>query len=179
MTMTLEKRNMELKSDKARWNAVVRRDRAADGTFVCAVTTTGVFCRPSCSSRRPNRENVVFFPTCEEAERAGFRACKRCKPKTDISEVPEAVSLVCKLIEEADEPLPLNELARSVGLSPFYLHRLFKEVVGVTPKAYAAAKRVERFREKLRENPTVTAAMYDAGFGSSSRCYEGAVDNLT
>jgi AraC family transcriptional regulator of adaptative response/methylated-DNA-[protein]-cysteine methyltransferase len=154
------------------WNAVVGRDGAADKCFVYAVKTTGIYCRSSCSSRQPNRVNVAFFTTCEAAERAGFRACKRCRPKEFPSSLPESVVEACRLIEEADEPPSLNELADAVGLSPFYFHRLFKEAVGVTPKAYADARRVARFQRELVGKGTVTEAVYNAGFRSSSRCYE-------
>lgn len=164
-------------TDDDRWNAVVERDGRADGSFVYAVRTTGVFCRPTCPSRLPNRANVEFFVTTEQAERGGYRACKKCKPKA-ANAVPEAVLRACKMIEEADEPPTLEAMAAAVGLSPFYFHKLFKSVIGVTPKAYTAARRVEKFRAGLHEDQSVTAAMYDAGFGSSSRCYEGVGDNL-
>lgn len=164
-------------TDDERWNAVEGRDGQADGAFLYAVKTTGVFCRPACSSRLPNRANVEFFPTCEQAERGGYRACKKCKPKAAAA-IPDAVLRACRLIEKADEPPTLEALAAAVGLSPFYFHKLFKSVVGVTPKAYAAARRAERFREGLKEGQTVTEAIHDAGFGSSSRCYENVGDEL-
>ncbi len=165
-------------TDDERWNAVKNRDGGADGLFLYAVKTTGVFCRPTCSSRLPNRANVEFFKTCGLAEQGGYRACKKCKPTAAPAGVPDAVLRACELLEEADEPPTLEALAEAVGLSPFYFHKLFKGVVGVTPKAYAAARRVERFRDGLKCEQTVTQAMYEAGFGSSSRCYEKVGDNL-
>jgi AraC family transcriptional regulator of adaptative response/methylated-DNA-[protein]-cysteine methyltransferase len=164
----------QFSTDNRRWAAVLRRDRRADGAFVYAVKTTGVYCRPACPARLPKRTNVRFFPTGRDAERAGYRACKRCGQGPDHGAVVRA----CQMIDEAAEPPSLNELADAVGLSPFYFHRLFKSVVGVTPKSYADARRVRRFQEGLREGQPVTRAMYEAGFGSSSRCYEGAAGNL-
>jgi AraC family transcriptional regulator of adaptative response/methylated-DNA-[protein]-cysteine methyltransferase len=166
-------------TDDERWNALVNRDRQADGVFLYAVRTTGVYCRPICASRLPNRGNVQFFHTFEQAERHGYRACKRCKPREPVSnQIPDAVVRACKLMDDAEKPLSLGTLADAVGLSPFYFHRLFKKVVGVTPKAYASARRAERFRDGLREKETITQAMYGAGFGSSSRCYEGVGSDL-
>lgn len=159
-------------TDARRWAAVARRDGRADGAFVYAVTTTGVYCRPSCPSRRPNRANVRFFPAAGPAERAGFRACRRCTPdRTAPPQVPEAVVAACRLIEAADEPPSLAALAGAVGLSPFHFHRLFKRAVGVTPKAYAAARRAGRLRAGLAAGRPVAAAMYAAGFGAGSRGY--------
>jgi AraC family transcriptional regulator, regulatory protein of adaptative response / methylated-DNA-[protein]-cysteine methyltransferase len=166
-------------TDDQRWEAVSHRDRLADGCFFYAVKTTGVYCRPTCSSRLPKRVNVRFFLTCGDAERAGYRACKKCGPKASgPTPIPDAVVRACRMIEEADEPPSLNDLAGAVGLSPFYFHRLFKSVVGVTPKSYADARRMLRFQDGLLEGRPITRAIYDAGFGSSSRCYEGAADNL-
>jgi AraC family transcriptional regulator of adaptative response/methylated-DNA-[protein]-cysteine methyltransferase len=160
----------------ARWQAVVRRDKAADGSFVFAVRTTGVFCRPGCPSRLPRRENVRFYATCQDAQRAGYRPCKRCRP----AEAPlderhaAAVERACRLIEAADQPPPLAELADSVRMSPHHLHRLFKAHTGVTPRAYAAAHRARRLRDCLAQGANVTAAMYAAGFNASSRFYQAA-----
>lgn len=166
-------------TDQARWNAVESRDCQADGQFWYGVRTTGVYCRPSCPSRLPNRANVAFFDTCDQAEGGGYRACRKCKPTTSGPDrIPDAVVRACKLIEDADEPLSLATLAAAVGFSPFHFQRLFKKFVGVTPKAYAAARRVERFQKGLRVEQTVARAMYDAGFGSSSRCYETVGDTL-
>jgi AraC family transcriptional regulator of adaptative response/methylated-DNA-[protein]-cysteine methyltransferase len=167
-------------TDEERWNAVTQRDRQAEGEFIYAVRTTGVYCRPTCSSRRPNRENVVFFEKYEDAERAGYRACRKCRPKTASGrpQLPEAIIQACKLIEEAEEPPTLEELAGAVGLSPYYFHRLFKKVVGVTPKGFVAAQRVRRLQDGLLRGRRVAEAIYDAGFGSSSRCYERVGDIL-
>ncbi|MFC3077208.1 bifunctional DNA-binding transcriptional regulator/O6-methylguanine-DNA methyltransferase Ada [Phenylobacterium terrae] len=159
-----------------RWAAVVARDRAADGEFFYSVRTTGVYCRPSCAARQPRRENVGFHETTAEAEAAGFRPCRRCRP----NEAPlaerhaEAVTAACRMIEAAETPPTLAGLARAAGLSPHHFHRLFKAVTGVTPRAYAAAHRDRRLREELAADAPVTAAIYGAGFGSSSRFYERA-----
>jgi AraC family transcriptional regulator of adaptative response/methylated-DNA-[protein]-cysteine methyltransferase len=162
-------------TDETRWNAVARRDRQADGWFWYGVRTTGVYCRPTCGSRRPNRANVTFFDTCDQAERDGYRACKKCQPAaSDPDRIPDAVVRACTLINAAAEPPSLAQLAAAVNLSACYFQRIFKKAVGVTPKAYAAAQRLERFRAGLRDDPTVTQALYGAGFGSSSRCYETA-----
>ena len=129
-----------------RWASVVARDRGADGGFVYSVATTGVYCRPSCAARQARPENVRFHATCDEAERAGFRACKRCHPDRPplVEEHAAKVAKACRLVEAADELPNLNELARSVGLSPYPFHRVFKATTGVTPKAYAAAHRAQR-----------------------------------
>jgi AraC family transcriptional regulator of adaptative response/methylated-DNA-[protein]-cysteine methyltransferase len=163
-----------------RWEALVRRDRQADGAFFYAVKTTGVYCRPICSARRPNRNNVEFFSSSADAERAGYRACRRCRPQqmSNLSPMLAAIARACEIIEDAEEAPSLTALAAAVGFSPFHFQRLFKETVGVTPKAYAVARRTRRFQEGLRENRTVTQAMVDAGFGSSSRCYQGVADHL-
>jgi len=160
--------------------AVRRRDRAFDGVFVFAVRTTGVYCRPSCASRPAKRENVSFFATGEAAERAGFRACKRCRPEKLGAPDPqvEAVRRACERIASAQEAPSLADLAARVGLSPFHFHRVFKKVTGVTPKAYAAEMQARRAADKLRTAETVTEAIYDAGFNSSSRFYETAAARL-
>ena len=161
-------------TDAARWQAVCARDAAADGQFYFAVATTGVYCRPNCAARQPRRENVRFFDTVGAAEAAGFRACKRCRPTgRSISETQaEAVRQACRLIDEAETPPPLGTLAEAVGLSPFHFHRVFKATLGVTPKDYAAARRIERLKRELDEGTPVSQAIYGAGYGSSSRLYE-------
>jgi len=158
------------------WSAVERRDRAADGTFVYSVRTTGVYCRPSCAARLPRRENVAFHQTCTDAERAGFRPCKRCRPNAStLAEVHAgAVARACRLIEEAEEAPSLEALARAAGMSRFYFHRVFKAVTGVTPKAYAAGHRGKRVREELSSGESVTEAIYGAGFNSNGRFYAAA-----
>ena len=158
------------------WSAVERRDRAADGTFVYSVCTTGVYCRPSCAARLPRRDNVAFHQTCTDAERAGFRPCKRCRPNAStLAEVHAgAVARACRLIEEAEEAPSLEALARAAGMSRFYFHRVFKAVTGVTPKAYAAGHRGKRVREELSSGESVTEAIYGAGFNSNGRFYAAA-----
>jgi AraC family transcriptional regulator, regulatory protein of adaptative response / methylated-DNA-[protein]-cysteine methyltransferase len=159
--------------DEVRWSAVERRDRTADGAFVYSVRTTGVYCRPSCAARRPRRENVAFHATCADAERAGFRPCKRCRPNAPAlaEEHAAAVARACRLIEEAEETPGLAVLARAAGLSRFHFHRVFKAVTGVTPKAYADAHRARRVRAELVSGGTVTEAIYGAGFNSNGRFY--------
>jgi AraC family transcriptional regulator of adaptative response/methylated-DNA-[protein]-cysteine methyltransferase len=160
--------------DEDRWQAVKRRDPAFDGKFLFAVRTTGVYCRPSCASRPAKRENVSFFDTGALAEKAGYRACKRCRPDRLDAPDPQivAVKRACQRIEAAEEAPKLADLAASVGLSPYHFHRVFKAITGVTPKAYAAETRARRAADKLRTAGTVTEAIYDAGFNSSSRFYE-------
>lgn len=160
-----------------RWQAVVARDRAYDGRFYCSVATTGVYCRPSCAARRANPKNVRFHPTCADAEKAGFRPCKRCRPNQPEGVDPHTVKVAeaCRMLETADAAPSLGELARSNGFSPSHFHRLFKSLTGLTPKAYAKASRARRMRDLLaRRDTTVTAAIYNAGFGSSGRFYEAA-----
>jgi AraC family transcriptional regulator of adaptative response/methylated-DNA-[protein]-cysteine methyltransferase len=168
------------RADDARWDAVRRRDPAYDGKFFFAVKTTGVYCRPSCASRAAKRENVSFYPTAEGAERAGYRACKRCRPDRLGAADPkvEAVRRACERIAAAEEAPSLKDLAARAGLSPFHFHRLFKKVTGVTPKAYAAQMQARRAAEGLRTAGTVTEAIYDAGFNSSSRFYETSAARL-
>jgi AraC family transcriptional regulator of adaptative response/methylated-DNA-[protein]-cysteine methyltransferase len=166
--------------DESRWQALVRRDPAAEGVFYCAVRTTGIYCRPSCSARRPKRENVRFFMSTEQARRAGFRPCKRCRPD-DVSPSArhgEAVTRACRLIENSDAPPNLVDLADAIGMSRYHFHRVFKIVTGVTPKAYAAAHRAQRVRDELAHGATVTEAIYGAGFHSNGRFYESSTEQL-
>jgi AraC family transcriptional regulator, regulatory protein of adaptative response / methylated-DNA-[protein]-cysteine methyltransferase len=167
-------------ADEAWRDAVRRRDPAYDGVFVFAVRTTGVYCRPSCASRAAKRENVSFYATAEAAQRAGYRACKRCRPDRLGAPDPkvEAVRLACKQIASAEEAPSLKDLAARAGLSPFHFHRVFKKITGVTPKAYAAQMQARRAAEGLRTAGTVTEAIYDAGFNSSSRFYETSAARL-
>ena len=160
-------------SDADRWQAVERRDRRFDGAFFYSVATTGVYCRPSCGARLPRRENVRFHASCEEAERAGFRPCKRCRPDEAPLELrrARAVERACRLIEAAEETPSLDQLAESAGMSRYHFHRIFKAITGVTPKAYASANRARRLREQLPRSATVTEAIYGAGFNSSGRFY--------
>jgi AraC family transcriptional regulator of adaptative response/methylated-DNA-[protein]-cysteine methyltransferase len=173
-TRPTSKRNpATLKGDDARWAAVQARDASLDGTFYYAVSTTGVYCRPSCPARLPKRANVSFYATPAEARSAGFRACKRCKPdaRSLREEHAAKVAEACRIIEAAEEIPKLDDLAAAVSLSPYHFHRLFKAAVGVTPKAYAVARRNSVLRDKLQRSSTVTEAIYDAGFKSSGRFY--------
>jgi AraC family transcriptional regulator of adaptative response/methylated-DNA-[protein]-cysteine methyltransferase len=167
-------------TDVLRWKALTQRDRQADGAFLYAVKTTGIYCRPACSSRLPNRDNVRFFPTAAKAELAGFRPCKRCKPnaRSPQEEQVQLIARICKLIEASETSPLLSELATAVGLSQYHLQRLFKEIVGVTPKEYAIAQRAKRVRDRLQQSESVTQTIYDAGFGTSSHFYEEATDIL-
>jgi AraC family transcriptional regulator of adaptative response/methylated-DNA-[protein]-cysteine methyltransferase len=162
-----------LSTDDERWDAVRLRQPQADGSFYYAVRTTGVYCRPSCASRTPRRENVQYFAHTAAAESAGFRACKRCRPNAAAPSQQQAalVAQACRSIEQAEDAPGLAALAAAAGLSRFHFHRLFKRVTGVTPKAYAAALRAQRVRERLPESGSVTAAIYDAGFNSNGRFY--------
>ncbi|MCA1563770.1 MAG: bifunctional DNA-binding transcriptional regulator/O6-methylguanine-DNA methyltransferase Ada [Acidobacteria bacterium] len=160
-----------------RWAAVVAREPQADGTFYYSVETTGVYCRPSCGSRRANPKNVRFHRTMADAERAGFRPCHRCKPDQPPLEQLHAAKVadICRVIEAAAETPSLAALAKRAGLSPYHFHRVFKTVTGVTPKAYAAAHRTKRIRNELtKRSKTVTDAIYDAGFNSGGRFYESS-----
>ena len=163
-------------SDEARWEAVQRRERAADGVFYYSVRTTGVYCRPSCGARLARRANVAFHASCEAAESAGFRPCLRCRP--DLPPLAErqaqAVAAACRLIETSEEEPDLDALAAAAGMSRFHFHRLFRQHAGVTPKAYAAALRAARVRDELAQGTPVTDALYAAGFQSSSRFYAEA-----
>lgn len=163
-----------------RWGQVLTRDKAADGQFWYSVATTGVYCRPSCPSRTANPKNARFHATIEDAKAAGFRPCRRCNPDGLSAEAANAtlVAKICRLIDEKDTAPSLSEMADEVELSPAYFHRLFRSVTGVTPKAYAAARRAARVREELGRSGTVTEAIYDAGFNSSGRFYANATDML-
>ncbi len=163
-----------------RWPAVAARDASADGRFVYAVKTTGVYCRPSCAARAARPENVVFLADADAARRAGFRPCKRCKPDAPPLAQQHAalVAGLCRHIESAEQPPTLEQLAERSGLSPYHLHRVFKAVTGLTPKAYAAAHRAGRVRRELDRAGSVTQAIYDAGYNSSGRFYEESTQLL-
>ena len=167
-------------TDAARWDAVCARDARADGHFVYAVRTTGVYCRPSSSARRPRRENVEFFTSAAEAERAGYRASRRAGADATRRAEDRAgiVSRACQWIEAAESPPSLQALADEAGMSPFHFHRIFKAETGVTPAAYGAAARGRRVRARLGAAPTVTEAIYAAGYNANSRFYEGVDDLL-
>ena len=163
------------------WDAVVARDSRFDGRFVFAVQSTKIYCRPSCTSRRAKRDRVSFFALPEAAEQAGFRACLRCHPKqaTLVDPHVELIQRACRLIEtQEDGTMNLETLGSSLGLSSFHLQRTFKNIMGITPREYAEACRTNRFKTKVRSGETVTTAMYDAGYGSSSRLYERAGSEL-
>lgn len=180
-TMTINYSEMTLfLNEDDRWEALERRDRGADGIFYYSVLTTGVYCRPSCGSRLPRRENVRFHSTREEAERKGFRPCRRCRPN-EAAFHDERTALVvkaCRLMEGADEMLSLDELANALGMSRFHFHRVFKAATGLTPKAYGAAIRARRVKEELNRRDSVTGAIYGAGFNSSGRFYSAATEML-
>lgn len=156
-----------------RWAAVVAHDAIADGTFFYSVRTTGVYCRPSCASRRARRENVRFHATRDDAEKAGFRPCRRCKPDQPDLAVQHAakVATACRLIETSEQVPSLRALAASAELSRWHFHRVFKAITGLTPKAYAMANRARRLRDQLARSATVTAAIYGAGYNSNGRFY--------
>ncbi|MDQ3928105.1 MAG: bifunctional DNA-binding transcriptional regulator/O6-methylguanine-DNA methyltransferase Ada [Chloroflexota bacterium] len=172
-----------LLSDESCWEAVLRRDSGLDGAFVYGVRSTGVFCRPSCPSRRPRREQVRFFPIPEAAEQAGFRSCRRCRPVDAEVRDPHLglVQQVCRLIEREPEDegaTSLTALSEAVGLSPYHLQRVFKRVMGISPRQYAEAQRLRRLKESLHDGETVTNALYDSGYNSSSGLYGKATDQL-
>lgn len=167
-------------SDDPRWNAVLARDAAHDAEFVFAVSTTGVYCRPSCPARRPRREKVEFFARPEQAERAGYRACLRCRPKAlRGSGQADSVRAICRFLElHLDEPVTLARLGKEFRQSPFHLQRNFKAELGITPREYADSCRLRLLKRNLQSGENVTRAMYDAGYGSSSRLYERTASQL-
>jgi AraC family transcriptional regulator of adaptative response/methylated-DNA-[protein]-cysteine methyltransferase len=176
----LQKAAAPFASHEARLAAVRRRDPAADGAFFYSVASTGVYCRPSCASRPARPENLAFHDSVADAERAGFRPCKRCRPNEPprTERQAAAVARACRLIEAAETMPSLGELAAEVGISRFHFHRLFKEVTGLTPKGYAAAQQMRRAKAELDAGESVTSAIYGAGYGSPSRFYERAADRL-
>lgn len=169
--------------DETRWKAVANRDRQADGRFVYGVTSTGIFCRPTCPSRRPKRVNVQFFGSVESAEKAGFRACLRCRPKNAFgTRVEKAVARAKSILDEAangkSRAVDLKSLASAVGVSPFHLQRHFKRIVGMTPKAYLTKRKTTMLRANLRKGGSVLRATYESGFNSASRAYAAAGKEL-
>src|SRR5437868_5523842 len=181
LTATTKRKNSPpYASDEDRWAAIVARDRDADGSFYYSVQTTGVYCRPSCAARLPRRENVSFYATCANAEREGWRPCKRCRPGEPSLQERHAASVreACRRIEQAEEVPSLAALAQWAGMSPFYFHRIFKAACGVTPKGYAEACRARRLRGELAGRGTVTEAIYGAGFNSNGRYYAASSDLL-
>jgi AraC family transcriptional regulator of adaptative response/methylated-DNA-[protein]-cysteine methyltransferase len=168
-------------NEEQKWQAVLEHNREADGAFVYGVRSTGIYCRPSCPSRRPGRAQVVFFSQPDEAERGGFRACRRCHPRDNAARdrQPEWVQAACRYIESRlDEPPSLGALSAHLHVSAYHLQRTFKRVTGVSPREYAEARRTERLKARLKDGDTVTSALYDTGYGSSSRLYERAPAQL-
>ena len=171
----------QVEDDEAFWQAVLKRDARFDGRVFFAVRSTGIYCRPSCPARRPGREQVVFFRVPEAAESAGFRSCRRCRPRSVpmIDPQVEMVRRACAYIEShLDESPGLEDLSSHTGVSPYHLQRVFKRIVGITPRKYAGAFRLAHFKTSVKKGGTVTGAIYDAGFGSSSRLYERAPAQL-
>lgn len=173
--------NSSIKNAKAittendpRWTLVQARDVNADGTFYYSVSTTGVYCKPSCAARPARPEHVAFHSSCEDAERAGFRACKRCRPgQPSLAEThAKTVADICRFIEATEQTINLEALANKAGLSMYHFHRLFKAATGLTPKAYSAAHRAKKVRIELDKNTTVTEAIFEAGYNANSRFYE-------
>lgn len=173
-------RSLAKMENDARWTSVVTRDPKADGRFYYSVKTTGVYCRPSCAARLAKPENVQFHASCKDAERAGFRPCKRCKPDQSSTVEQHAVMITeaCRLIEESEEAPGLGQLANHAGLSTYHFHRIFKAITGLTPKQYAAADRAKRVRDSLNRSSTVTEAIYEAGYNSNGRFYESSDEML-
>jgi AraC family transcriptional regulator of adaptative response/methylated-DNA-[protein]-cysteine methyltransferase len=174
MSQTIKNTKPDYVTEKdPRWTAVAARDPAADGKFYYSVKTTGVYCRPSCPARLAKPENVHLHNTREDAEKAGFRSCKRCKPDQPslIEQHTAKVEEICRLIENAEIVPALEQLANHAGMSTYHFHRIFKAVTGLTPKNYAAALRAKRVRSELDRSGTVTAAIYDAGYNSNGRFY--------
>ncbi len=160
------------------WGMVVERKSSADALFVYAVRTTGIYCRPSCPSRRPLRASVEFYPTSALAERAGYRACKRCTPAQEHPQL-RILTAACDYLDRHDDrPVKLEELGNVLELSPFHAQRIFRRCLGITPQQYQRARRMERFREQISQGESITTAIYDSGFGSSSRLYEQAGKQL-
>ena len=181
MSLALKSHHYITSDENELWQAVVARDQRYDGQFVFAVSSTHIYCRPSCPSRRPNRERVRFFSLPEAAEQAGYRACLRCEPKTARVLDPqiEMVHTVCRYLDSTDsESVRLSDLAMKTGVSAFHLQRTFKNIMGISPRQYLTAKRFGNFKTLIREGESVTNALYDSGFNSSSRLYERASAEL-
>jgi len=170
----LQKTQQGIVSIAENWKAVVERDETKDGLFVFAVRSTGIYCRPSCPARHPNIEQVVFFSQPDEAERSGFRACRRCRPRdTRPTSRTELIQRTCRYIEaNLDEKLTLENLSHQAGLSPFHFQRTFKRILGISPRQYVEARRLEKMKRSLTSGKTVTDSLYNAGFTSKSRLYE-------
>ena len=167
-------------SQRRFWQAVASRDGRYDRTFVYAVRSTGIYCRPSCPSRRPHRKHIVFFRTPEWAEREGFRPCRRCHPREEPRQTEsQLITAACRVIEQnSGDPIRVASVARRLGVGRFRLQRMFRSLLGITPGAYAHSIRLRRLKKRLREGDDVTTALYEAGYGSSSRLYEGSNSNF-
>lgn len=188
----VEMQAMRFREGESRWRAVQNRDRAADGAFVYAVRSTGIYCRPSCAARKPRREQIMFFPAADAAEESGFRPCQRCRPRDATSSDPrvKVVAAVCREIDariaeigrdsdqDGEARITLSSLRTPVGVSRHQLERAFRSIMGITPRQYADAQRMRRLKSQLKKGDDVTTALYDAGFGSSSRLYERAPSQL-
>jgi len=165
-------------SSNKRWESVLARDMSADGEFVYGVKSTGIFCRPSCPSRRPNRQQVEFFNSPSDAQKAGYRACRRCTPSERNPQLGK-IEAACRYIDQnLETTLSLRAISAKVGMSPFYFQRIFKRTLGITPREYQKSKRAAQFRSALRTQPRVTDAIYEAGYSSSSRAYEQSAQEL-
>lgn len=173
---TQNKKREEAIENDPRWAAIAARDVEHDGKFYYSVKSTGIYCRPSCASRLAKPENVQFYATCQDAEAAGFRPCKRCIPHQPklFEQYAKKIIGICRLIEAAEKTPNLNALASYIRLSPYHFHRIFKAIIGVTPRVYAAAHRAKCIRNELEQSQTVTEAIFDAGYSSSGRFYETA-----
>jgi len=177
---------MQLSDSENYWQAVLERDAQFESAFVYAVRSTGVYCRPTCASRRPSRQQVAFYSSPEDAEQAGFRPCRRCRPRAQSSDSRAAqarlVECLCREIEanldDGDGAITLATLSQRVGANPYHVQRSFKRVMGITPRQYADAKRLARLKSRLREGQDVTGALYDAGYGSSRALYERAPSRM-
>ena len=173
--------DLQVANEEDYWQVVLAKDASFDGVFVYAVRSTGIYCRPSCPARRPHREQVLFFPLPEAAQQAGFRSCRRCYPQDATASHPQAelVQRVCYYIERhLESPLTLAILSEAVSISPHYLQRTFKRIMGITPRQYTEARRLSWLKAQLKEGQTVTAAIYETGYGSSRRLYEQASTRL-
>jgi AraC family transcriptional regulator of adaptative response/methylated-DNA-[protein]-cysteine methyltransferase len=179
IVITLDQREILADEDRC-WNALLSRDAALDGLVFFGVRSTGIYCRPICPARKPRREHVSFYGSAADAERAGFRPCRRCRPR-EVGHDPRLalVARACRYLDEqGDEPVTLAALGAHLGCSPYHLQRIFKEKTGISPRQYAAARRLERLKDELQAGTDVTRAAYAAGYGSSSRLYEGAAGEL-
>src|SRR6266704_5516933 len=169
-----QKDQRSIATDVEKWKAVVERDETKDGLFAFAVRSNGIYCKPSCPARHPNLEQVIFFSQPDAAERSGFRACKRCQPReARPSARDQLIQKICRYIDtNLDEKLTLESLSRQAGLSPFHFQRTFKKTLGVSPRQYVEARRLERVKRSLNRGETVTNALYEAGFTSRGKLYE-------